>query len=120
MSSPEQLSAKARDCIDEAAVAGIVGVSAISAWELALKHAKGKLDLVGGESASAFLERCVALPFMVFLPIDATIALRSALLPRVHADPADRLILATAQQLGLRLVSKDDQIARYPGVEIVW
>ena len=47
-------------------------------------------------------------------------ARRSVVLPDIHADPADRLIVATAQALDCTLISKDRRLRRYPDVEVIW
>ena len=47
-------------------------------------------------------------------------ARRSVVLPDIHGDPADRLIVATAQELDCRLISKDRRLRRYPDVEVIW
>ena len=44
----------------------------------------------------------------------------STQLPAIHADPADRIIIATAQQFGCSLVSRDENIAKYPNLKTVW
>jgi len=40
--------------------------------------------------------------------------------PDIHNDPFDRILIATAQLIGMPLVSKDQSIARYPDIEVVW
>ena len=47
-------------------------------------------------------------------------ARRSAGLPDIHGDPADRLIVATAQTLDCPLISKDRRLRRYPDIEVIW
>ena len=47
-------------------------------------------------------------------------AQRSVGLPDVHGDPADRLIVATAQALDCPLISKDRRLRRYPDIEVIW
>ena len=58
--------------------------------------------------------------YVRFAAVDNDVARRSVQLPDLHGDPADRLILATAQQLGCPLVSKDSRLRDYPDVEIIW
>ena len=62
-----------------------------------------------------------SLPFINFVPIDNHIALKSIqLLPPLHHDPADRIIIATALTLGATLITKDEKIIRYPHVDTAW
>jgi len=56
-----------------------------------------------------------------FVPVNNRIALLSVRLPKpLHADPADRIIIATALILGATLVSKDERILAYPHVDSLW
>ena len=48
------------------------------------------------------------------------IARRSVELPEIHSDPADRMILATAAELGTAVVSRDGRLAQYKVARIVW
>ena len=47
-------------------------------------------------------------------------ARRSAGLPDIHGDPADRLIVATTQALDCPLISKDRRLRGYPGIDVIW
>jgi PIN domain nuclease of toxin-antitoxin system len=51
----------------------------------------------------------------VELPITAAHALSVSLLPRLHKDPFDRLILAQTNAEGLTLLTNDATLAQYPG-----
>jgi hypothetical protein len=53
-------------------------------------------------------------------PVDTGIAVRSVELPDLHPDPADRLIVASAERLGATLVTKDERLRAYPGLATVW
>ncbi len=69
-------------------------------------------------------ERTVVAPgqtIMEIVPVDNTISLRSVTLPgQFHADPADRIISATAMTMGLPLVTRDDKILNYQHVRTLW
>ena len=41
-------------------------------------------------------------------------------LPYIHGDPFDRLIMATALDEGLSLLTDDDKIPLYPEIKVVW
>ena len=48
------------------------------------------------------------------IPVNGEIAARAGLLPDIHGDPADRLIVATALH-GHELVTADERILAWPG-----
>ncbi len=51
---------------------------------------------------------------LVEIPVDGGIAARAGLLPDMHGDPADRIIVATALE-GHRLVTADQRVLDWPG-----
>ncbi len=86
-------------------------VSVVSAWELAIKVGSGKLD-IPAELATwlpAKLEENHFVPLSVTLP--HTLVVEH--LPRHHADPFDRLLIAQAIVEGHTIVTSDAQFARY-------
>lgn len=91
--------------------------SAASAWEIAIKAAKGRL-LLPEEPAQYLAAR---LNLHRFQPLAVQISHASQVynLPPIHADPFDRLLVAQSQVEALPLLSGDAEIARYD-VEIVW
>jgi PIN domain nuclease of toxin-antitoxin system len=119
VSVPENLSDRARSRIEEAAAAGEVLVSSISAWEVALLVARGRLELT--LAVEDWIGRSEALPYLHFVPIDNRIAVRSVSLPPpLHSDPADRMIVATALALGAEVVTKDRRLRDYPPLRTIW
>lgn len=118
VSDPGQLSRPARQAIESSAPEPL-RVSAISAWEVALLVARGRLELT--LPVAEWVARSEALPMLQFVPVDPQIAVRSTRLPgRLHADPADRMIVATALVLGATLLTKDGRLRHYPHVTSVW
>lgn len=118
VASPDQLSDVARNAIDENHTDRQLKVSAVSVWELKLLIKRGRLTLtVPGD---AVVTRTIEDPAFEFVPIDADIASRSVDLPDVHADPADRFILATAATYGCPIVSKDARFPEYGLIPIIW
>jgi PIN domain nuclease of toxin-antitoxin system len=111
-----KLSQAARTAI--AANPSEVYVSAISAFEIALKQRKGKLKLVWESSEwwPWVLER----RGLIVLPVTDQIAIDSANLPDLHADPCDRIILATAIANDAAIVTSDAKIAQYKLAPIIW
>jgi PIN domain nuclease of toxin-antitoxin system len=87
--------------------------SSVSAWEIAIKKALGRLevpdDLEHAIEAAGFTKRVVTFA-------DAR---RLEVLPEHHRDPFDRMLVAQALEDGVPVVTRDPQIARYQ-VQIVW
>lgn len=119
LNDPEVLSPGARDTIEEAKQAESILISCISAWEIAMLVARGRLVLTMG--VREWVAKSEALPFFKFVPVSNTIAIRAVELPgEFHQDPADRIIVATALSVGARVVTKDEKIINYPNVRTVW
>ena len=119
VNDPTALSGPARKAIAAAVETKLVHVSCISSWEMALLVERGRLRL--SLDVRDWLCRCEALPFLTFVPVSNAIAVESVRLPDfLHADPADRIIAATALSLGAALVTKDDKLQRYQHVKTIW
>lgn len=84
-----------------------VFVSAVSAWEIAIKRRLGKL-----RAPTDLQDQLVALRFEE-LAVSVAHALGVGELEDHHADPFDRLLVAQARAEGLTLVTGDRQIGRY-------
>jgi PIN domain nuclease of toxin-antitoxin system len=97
---------------------GRLWLSAISAWEVALLVQRGRLVL--RYPVREWIARAEALAGLRFLPVDTGIAIRSVELPGLHPDPADRLIVASAERLGATLVTRDERLRASPGVATLW
>lgn len=119
VSDPSRLSSSARKTVSAHADRDQVLVSSISTWEIALLTMRSRLKLsIGTDDWIAHVE---ALDYIRFVPVDNRIALRSASLPELfNKDPADRMIVATAQQLRAQVVTADEKIRNYPYVETIW
>jgi PIN domain nuclease of toxin-antitoxin system len=113
---PERLSAAAREAI--ATSGEYAHVSAISAWEIAWKHRCGRLELQ--LSPEVWFPLALDQHELHELSLTAAICLRVAALPDLHRDPADRFLVATAQELKLTLVTPDPKIRQYPKLKTLW
>lgn len=82
-------------------------VSAVSAWEITIKKALGRLD-----APDDLPEQLSRRRFEV-LDVTLTHALAVGDLPAHHADPFDRLLIAQARTDQLTLVTRDERIHRY-------
>ena len=95
-----------------------LAVSAISCLEVAQLAKKGvlRLPLALPEWYAAALEESEIL----CLPMTPRILHASTVLPDIHRDPADRIIIATALAMSATLVTADEMIGKYPGVNTLW
>lgn len=118
LAAPEELSKAARTAVENAPGHRQLLISAISIWELFMLVKKGRLELT--LPPASFVTATNRDPRFRVIPVDERIARRSVELPDIHADPADRMILATAAELGARVVSKDGRFAEYGLVPVVW
>lgn len=114
-----QLSAVAAQAIEAELNGGQIRVSSISAWELAMLVAKGRIAL--SMDIGEWLSVVSQIEAVSFMPVDNEIAVKSVELPgEFHKDPADRIIVATARKLAAPLVTADDKIRGYPHVRTIW
>jgi PIN domain nuclease of toxin-antitoxin system len=119
VSNPELLSDTARQIVAEAVGQRELFISTISAWEVAMLVEKGRLSLT--LDVRDWISRSESLPFVTFVPLSTAIAVESVRLPGFpYADPADRIIVATALSLGARLVTKDERLLSYGPARAVW
>ena len=109
----KELSVAARKQIESSAV---VYVSAISAFEIGLKHRAGKLALP--VPPREWFQRIVEHHRLAVLPLDWDVCLAATELPPLHKDPCDRFIIATAKLRRLSVVTADPRFRDY-GVEVV-
>lgn len=113
------LSKKAGKVIEREQSGGSIIVSAISAWEIAMLVAHGRLVL--SMDVSSWLATVAEIEAVRFFPVDVEIAAKSVELPgEFHKDPADRMIVTTARKLAVPLLTKDDKILNYPHVKTIW
>ena len=96
--------------------APVVYASAISGFEIGIKVQKGKLALPA-RSAEWFATTLEHHDIEV-LPLTLEVCIHSTELPKIHADPCDRMIIAAAQLRGWPVVTADPVFARY-GIEIL-
>lgn len=86
-------------------------VSAASSWEIAIKHANGRLPLP--EPPERYVPSRLRQMGAVALAIEHSHALAVADLPSLHRDPFDRMLVAQAGLLGVPIVTADPQVAQY-------
>ncbi len=109
--APERLPIRARKRIDVSEVF----VSAASIWEVSIKASLGKIQA----DASLLLAEIEPAGFTL-LPISGEHAVAVGLLPSIHRDPFDRMLVAQARTEPLILLTNDAALAAYgEGIEVV-
>ena len=107
-----KLGVQAKRAINRAARELRVAVSAISPWEIALLVSKGRLKLTA--DVMDWLRGALGQPGISLVPLEPEIAVASTRLPwEMHADPADRILVATARHLGATLVTADNALLEF-------
>ena len=106
-----ELGTGARVEIDRAWQSGEVAVSAISFWEVAMLKAKGRI--IFPEDVALWRKEQLA-QGVVEIAVDGEIGIGAVSLTGFHADPADRLIVATALR-GHLLATADEKILDWTG-----
>jgi PIN domain nuclease of toxin-antitoxin system len=107
-----QLSADTAANLEQAALRAPLGVSVISAWEIALSASKGRIGL--GMPVQDWVQSALGRPGFMVMDLTPGIAVESCNLPGgFHADPADRFLVATARIRNAVLVTRDKRILKY-------
>lgn len=94
-----------------------VFLSSVSTWEIAVKHAAGRLALP--DPPAEFVPRYREAHGIEPLSLDEKAVLQLGRLPGHHRDPFDRMLICQAIEHGLALLTPDRAIADYP-VRTVW
>ena len=105
VSTPDQVSASAREQIADSARE--VVVSAVSAWEVAIKTRLGRID---GEPLLSAWPDITAAMVVSELAIEAADAILAGRLAWNHRDPFDRMLVAQAARRGLTIATRDADI----------
>jgi PIN domain nuclease of toxin-antitoxin system len=87
-------------------------LSAVSSWEIAIKHGLGRLPLP--EPPQRYVPSRMRAIGARALPIEHGHALAVAALEPLHKDPFDRLLVAQAKALDIAILTADAAIAQYP------
>ncbi|MDQ8030061.1 MAG: type II toxin-antitoxin system VapC family toxin [Brevundimonas sp.] len=111
-----ELSSTVQNTIVRAALADGVFVSPVSAWEIGMLCAprSNRPPLILKPDPKSWYARALSAPGLAETPFTATAAIDSRMLPGLlHGDPADRLLIATAREIGAALVTRDQKILDY-------
>lgn len=86
--------------------------SAVTAWEIGMLISRGRLP--SPVSPLAWYHRLLGLPLIAETGLSADILIASSYLPgNPHGDPFDRIIVATARERGLTILTRDAKILAY-------
>jgi PIN domain nuclease of toxin-antitoxin system len=112
MSDDPKLGTKAKEAIRSAYREKRARISAITPWEIALLVSKNRLNL--GKDVLVWILEALEIPGVRLVPLEPEIAIASTRLPfEIHADPADRILVATARHLGATLVTADTALLEF-------
>lgn len=112
----QKLSSTAKKIISKKS--GSLFVSAISAFEIGIKLQKKKLQLP--LPLLTWFPESLNLHGLKELPVTAEIAAMSTILPAIHSDPSDRILIATAQVHRLTILTPDTHLQQYPTIKWIW
>ena len=109
-----RLPAGVRELID---TAEDIYISMATLWEIAIKQTTGKLDL--DLTIFELDEKCKENKITI-LPIELRYLEKIKKLPLIHKDPFDRIIIASAVEEDLIILTCDNKIMNYPDVKTLW
>ena len=107
---PERLPPEVREFLNDPATEP--AYSAASLWEVAIKSGLERTDF---SADPRLLRRGLLENGYSELPITGAHAVAVDLLPEIHRDPFDRILVAQAQVEGIALWTMDEVVGRYPG-----
>ena len=113
MAEDEPIGPNAAEAIDRAATDRVpIFISPMTAWEVGLLNARGRL--VMSMSPLAWFEALLSVPGIELAEVTAKILVASSFLPgNPPRDPADKIIAATARENGYQLITRDGALLGY-------
>jgi PIN domain nuclease of toxin-antitoxin system len=117
LTAPERLSRAAGEAIDQAPS---IGVSTLSAWEVATLVARERISL--DRDMGLWVRQALADARIESLAPTAEVAVAAGLLDSRNfpGDPVDRLIYATARSIGATLITRDEAIRAFDSTATLW
>jgi len=100
------------------AKASAVYVSTVSAWEIGIKCKSGKIHLT--RPAEDWFRDALLRYELQEIKLTAALLCHAADLPLIHRDPFDRVLVVTAVEENLVILTSDRIIPTYSGVRVVW
>jgi len=116
---PRRVSAPAAAAIRRAMSEGGLAVASITLWEVAMMLDRGRV--IAQATPERWIGDLVDRSRVTLKEITPAVAALATHFPaEFPADPADRLIAATARAEGLGLVTRDARLRRSPLIETIW
>lgn len=113
---PEKLPKDMLDLISGHQYDGLY-LSTISIWEVCKLNERGRLKL--SMDPHKWIKEALDITDLHLAEITPDIACASCSLPgNFHQDPADQIIVATAREMGIPILTVDARIREYPYVQI--
>jgi len=112
---PDRLSADVRGVVRDRS--NELFLSAASGWEMAILQHLGRIEL--SDKPQRFVPEAMQQLGIKPIPIGFTTAISSAMLPLIHRDPFDRILIAEALKENLTVMTKDKKFTDY-GVNVFW
>jgi PIN domain nuclease of toxin-antitoxin system len=114
LANGDAMSAASLAAIRTASRTGEVFVSPVSAWEIGLLAANPVRPVTFDPDPITWFANLLTLPGIDLAPLTPEAAIESSFLPgRLHGDPADRLLVATARRMNAALVTRDAKLVKY-------
>ena len=116
---PQNLPRKVTKLIEDEDQYDELLLSAISPWEFCKLLEKGKIGI--SHNPEEWIDVALEMPKLRLVPLTASIAYRSTVLPKpFHDDPADQIIVATAREEKATILTRDQRILNYRHVQSLW
>ena len=109
-SDPGRLTPESQDLLGNPTTKLVFSTASI--WEVVIKNALGRSDF--RIEPRKFRDGLIENGYSE-LAIQSEHALAVALLPAIHSDPFDRILIAQAQVENITLLTTDNKVTRYPG-----
>ncbi|CDZ36708.1 PilT protein-like protein [Neorhizobium galegae bv. officinalis] len=113
MTQNELLAARAADAVSDSKAMGIpVYVSTATAWEMAMLVARGRIHET--RDAKRWYDSFRQETEVAEKSVTADLFMASCILPQpIHKDPIDRILIATAREHDLTIITRDRAILSY-------
>lgn len=113
VSSPDRISSKAMRSMQN--IQARLELSTISLSEIAIKQALGKLNFTADDVRIGIADLKLRV-----LPYTADHAFQLFSVPQHHRDPFDRQIIAQALAENVPVISSDEALGLYKGLQVIW
>jgi PIN domain nuclease of toxin-antitoxin system len=119
----QPMASSAVELVVAAGLAAGIFISPVSAWEIGLLARPGRRSLDFAPDPGTWLNDFLAKPGVKATALSFRVAVAASALPEpLHCDRADRLLIATARDLSIPIVTRDRKIIDYAAaghVEVV-